>query len=341
MTAIARQKSSLSGRPAGIVAIATALADPRQRIEAAFVDVGARLVQCATLLNRITTVFEALPQDLASPQLAEATDRLAAVGRRAQEISAAFCDEQNDLARLVSVVTAADHPISDLRRTVKMMGIVAVNARVVAAGIVGDSDDFDVFTTDITTLSDGAARTIQEFSAVYRQLTDEVHKAASQRASFETTHGRTLSGLAARLDTTLSAVTRHREASAEGSVETGRVSRQIATRIASAVMALQVGDATRQRIEHIEAALTTLADLVDGSAPADIAIPSEDLPVARAAISSLSSAQLSGASHSFQADIGEASHALQDLAADARTVMSRSATSTARAATACRSLTIV
>ena len=179
----------------------TALADPRQRIEDAFVDVGARLAQCAGLLNRITAVFEALPQDLESPELTEATARLPPSARRAQEISAAFAAEQTDIARLVAVVTAADHPISDLRRTVKMMGIVAVNARVVAAGIVGDSDDFDVFTTDIATLSDGAARTIQAFSPVYHQLTDEVHKAASQRGSFEASHRDTLSGLADRLAT--------------------------------------------------------------------------------------------------------------------------------------------
>jgi hypothetical protein len=324
MTATIRQPQTPASRSGDIGAIAMALAQPRQAIEAAFVDVGGRLVQCATLLNRITTVFEALPQDLESPELGEATARLAAVGRRAQDISAAFSAEQTDIARLVSVVTAADHPISDLRRTVKMMGIVAVNARVVAAGIVGDSDDFDVFTTDITTLSDGAARTIQDFSAAYRQLTEEVHRAASQRASFEASHSQTLSGLTARLEAILSEVTRHREASAKGSAETGHVSRQIAGRIASAVMALQVGDATRQRIEHIEAALTTLADLAEGKAVDDIALAQGELPAATAAISTLSSAQLAGANQAFSADIAEAGKALEDLAADARVVMTHS-----------------
>jgi len=323
MTVKARQKAYTASHAPGIADLASALADPRQRIEAAFVDVGGRLMQSNTLLNRITAVFEALPRDLESPEMTEATDRLAAVGQRAQDIALAFAAEQGDIAKLVSVVVAADHPISDLRRTVKMMGIVAVNARVVAAGIVGDSDDFDVFTTDITTLSDGAARTIQEFSSVYQQLTGEVHKAAAQRDTFDATHGDTLSGLAARLDKTLAEVTRHREASAEGSAETGRVSRQIATRIASAVMALQVGDATRQRIEHIEAALLMLADAVDEEAMPE-GMSADDLPAARAAISALAGAQLAGASQSFGNDIGEASGALRDLAADARVIMSRS-----------------
>src|SRR5690606_34260883 len=140
-------------------------------------------------------------------------------------------------------------PIASLRRAVKMMGIVSVNARVTAAGIVGDSDDFDVFTTDIATLSDSASRTIQEFAQIYRQLTAEVDRAATQRARFESAHADTLSGLARRLTETIGALDRQRSTAAAGSAETGRVSRQIVGRIGSAVMSLQVGDATRQRLE--------------------------------------------------------------------------------------------
>lgn len=305
-------------------AIAAALADPRQRIEAAFVDVGGRLMQCAGLLNRLTGLFETLPKDLESPELAEATEQLAAVGRSAREIAESFAAEHRDLTRLVQVVTAAEHPISDLRRAVKMMGIVAVNARVVAAGIVGDSDDFDVFTTDIATLSDSAAHTIQDFSAVYRQLVDEVHRAADHRADFEAAHAGTLSQLTAKLEDMLQAVTDQRTAAAEGSAETGRVSRHISERIASAVMALQVGDATRQRIEHIETALSTLGGLSRGELPDGVDFAFEHLPDATAAISALSSAQLEGASSTFAGDVAEAEQALDQLASDARTIMAHS-----------------
>ncbi|MEO8684800.1 MAG: hypothetical protein ABI414_08175, partial [Devosia sp.] len=182
-----------------------------------------------------------------------------------------------------------------LRRTVKMMGIVAINARVVAAGIVGDSDDFNVFTSDIATLSESAHRTIQDFSAAYRQLTDEVRRAAEQRAHFEAAHADTLSGLAGSMEQSLDAVARQRQASLDGSAETGRVSRQIGGRIAGAVMALQVGDATRQRLEHVETAFEILADLVDGQNTAGRELPATDHAAA-----------------------------LRDLASDARTILARS-----------------
>ena len=324
MTALARQTQTELPLTADLRALIPSIAEPRERIEATFVAVGDRLTRGASMLNRITRIFEALPQSLESPELHEASARLAAIGTESQAIAATFATEQSDLARLINVVAAADHPISDLRRAVKMMGIVAINARVVAAGIVGDRDDFNVFTSDIATLSESAHRTIQEFSAAYRQLTDEVRRAAEQRAHFEAAHAHTLSGLAGSMEQSLDAVTRQRQASVDGSAETGRVSRQIGGRIASAVMALQVGDATRQRLEHVETAFETLADLIDGRDAAGIELPADDHAAALAAIANLEAAQLAGAAEAFTADVADAANALRDLSSDAGTILARS-----------------
>ncbi|KQX35243.1 hypothetical protein ASD04_14440 [Devosia sp. Root436] len=319
MTALAHRLPSTSTDTAPLRAIGEGLAKPRQEIESTFVTVGARLTEGAAMLNRITKVFEALPAQLQSPELAEASTRLADIGRQAETISALFATEQADLTRLAEVVDAAEHPISELRRTVKMMGIVAINARVVAAGVVGDSDDFDVFTTDIAKLSESASSTIQQFTAAYRQLTDEVGHAARQRGQFENAHADTLSALAADMDRALAELARQRAVSVDGTAETGRVSRQIVTRIASAVMALQVGDATRQRIEHVESGLAALADMLDSGN-----LQENDRQAAGNLLGSLQIAQLSGATDAFEGDVAEAGDALRDLAADARSIMDQS-----------------
>jgi hypothetical protein len=307
--------------PAALDRLVADLGDARGRLEESFVAVGTALTQSAMGLNRISRAFEALPQDLASPELTEATTRLSAVGRRAAEISAAFSVEQTAIERLVAVVARADHPISDLRRAVKMMGIVAVNARVVAAGIVGDSDDFDVFTTDIAELSGSATKTIDEFSTVYQQLTIEVRRAATQRAHFDASHRDTLSRLANRLEENLGALVARRQLSADGSAETGRVAREIAARVASAVMAMQVGDATRQRLEHVEAALTRLATLAEDG---ELRLAPDDIRIATAGGLHLQTLQLRGTAATFASELGEAERAVGALASDARTVLDTS-----------------
>jgi len=319
MTALARPTQTAVAPTAPLRAIAQELAAPREQIEATFVRVGARLSEGAGILNRVTRVFEALPAELESPQLAEASARLADVGLQARAISEQFAVELVDLTQLVKVVAAAEHPIAALRRTIKMMSIVAINARVVAASIVGDGDDFDVFTTDIAQLSENATGTIQEFTALYRQLSAEVARAAHQRGQFQTVHVSSLSKLAANMDGALAAVARQRAVSIEGSAETGRVSRQIVGRIGNAVMALQVGDATRQRIEHVEAGIHALCALLDSGG-----LPDDDIDGAHGAIGGLQARQLAGAAQAFETDIAEASDALRDLSSDAGAIMSHS-----------------
>lgn len=245
-----------------LLALAAELAAPRDAIDGAFVTVGSRLAECAEILSRITGTFEALPVDLEGPDLTEATDRLAVVGRRAGEISVSLGAEQADLNRLVTALARAAHPISDLRRAVKMMNIVAINARVVAASVIDELEDFGVFTTDIAQLSDSATTTIADFSRTYMSLTGVVEEAASTRAAFETAHRDTLTALATELQSDLAEVTEQRLQSVRSSAVTGQMSRAIADRVATTVMALQVGDATRQRVEHVETALRDLSSLI-------------------------------------------------------------------------------
>ncbi|WEJ33094.1 hypothetical protein [Devosia sp. SD17-2] len=306
--------------PDQIHALANALTQPRQKIETAFVSVGGRLTEGASMLNKLIRLFESLPNALEGAEVDEATAQLRAVADKARALSESFAQEKADLARLVEVVAGAKSPIGDLRRAVKMMGIVSINARVTAAGIVGDSDDFEVFTTDIATLSSTASQTILEFSQVYRQLTAEVDKAASQRARFEQTHAHTLTALARSLEGTLEALGGQRQAAAAGSAETSRVSRQIVRRIGSAVMGLQVGDSTRQRLEHVEAALSGLGDILSGKA----ALSESERAEAVAAIAALEQAQLTGAAADFVDEVEGAEQALEALASDAGIIMERS-----------------
>ncbi|HEV2518456.1 MAG TPA: hypothetical protein VGV07_24630 [Devosia sp.] len=314
-----------------ILALASDLAAPRDAIDGAFVSVGGRLAECAEILARLTETFETLPVDLEGHDLTEATDRLAVVGRRAGEISVTLGAEQADLNRLVEALRGAAHPISELRRTVKMMGIVAINARVVAASVVSDTEDFGVFTTDIAQLSESAATTIQRFSRTYEALTIVVGEAASARASFEAGHRDTLASLAAELERDLAEVTEQRLTSVRSSAATGQMSRTIADKVATTVMALQVGDATRQRVEHVEAALRDLSALIlprgagegthaehggggdqtHGQDPTALASP----------ITELQRQQLSGARETLVLEMASGADALTQLATDVEAVL--------------------
>ena len=199
-------------QPADISGLRDQLREPREAIEAAFLEVGDRLSRSATLLDRIVGAFAALPRDLDGAEMTGAIARLGNFTRRTREIYEAFAVERTDIEKLVLAVDAATHPIGDLRRSVKMMGILAVNARIVAAGLNDAADQFDVFTTDIANLSDGAVRAIGAFSAGHARLASVVHGASEQFAEFGGTQRDVLAGLATGLETSLAELAERRRA---------------------------------------------------------------------------------------------------------------------------------
>lgn len=87
------------------------------------------------------------------------------------------------------------------------------------------------------------------------------------------------------------------------------MSRAIGQRVMTAVMALQVGDATRQRVEHIETGLRKASEMA---------------PDVLSVVAELSAAQLFDTIATLDNDVAEAEQALGQLARDATTISARS-----------------
>lgn len=318
MNAISFNRSA-DRRGTALPAMTADLAARRPAIEAAFLDVGGRLTQCMTLLNRHTALFEALPRDFESAELAEATTALHSLGAETGAMASSFAAERKAMSALIAALSGADGPISDLVRTVRMIGIIAVNARVMAAS-VDDMEDVEVFTSDIARLSSEADATVRALSGTYERLVEHVRRTESRRSEFEQNHRRRLLDLSHGLEQRLGQLAeRRREAAAAGS-RTGEMTRQIAERVGAVVLSLQVGDNTRQRLEHIEAALGLLDAMTHGRpGPAAAGIDWSEAagsPALVHAVARLQSDQLAGAAGHLEGEVQSGEAALRSLQAD-------------------------
>lgn len=300
---------------------AAALAAPRAGIESAFLGIGEKLGRCVSILGRLSQVFQALPADFQSRELDEAGTRLEAIGVQARSMTASFAQERKVMANLLAALRAAASPIDDLMRTVKTIGIVAINARVVAAGVVDEGSGLEVFTTDIAELTGEASAAVGTLSTVYRSLVEDVRRAETQRAQFEAAHAGTLIGLGAHINARLDKVTARRREAAAQSARTGETSAKIAGGVAEVVSALQVGDNTRQRVEHVESALSMLSELPGAEeGEASLALRPHLLDTAYR----LQDAQLATTVKAFTHETAGAERALRELAADVNGMVAQS-----------------
>ncbi len=287
------------------------LADMRSAVDAAVSSAGNRLMRCAGDMNRNSALFEALPREIRSAEMDQACRDISSIGDRAQEITSAFGRERETMNELWSALTASVSPIADLQRSVKMIGILSVNARVVAAEL-GQVEGFEVFTIDIDRLSREAGMTVSRFSDLFRRLRTDLRAVIEKRQAFESSHSATLTGLGDKLAAHLERVEGRRRSAADMGQRTSETVRQISARIGSVVLSLQSGDRMRQRIEHVEQALS------DGhSAGMDANDAAGPRGKHSLTIASLQADQLVAAVDEYDADMASAEDALAGLARDA------------------------
>ena len=317
-----RALPAAAGEPAGPAALAERLGRGRERSDALFAGVGARLQGCATVLNDITSAVEALPRELEGAELVDATAHLSGLGDQAAAITAAFGVERATVTDLCNVVTSVAGPVQDLDKTARLLGILALNAHVVAADTVSRETGLTTIAEGATRLSDHAAERIKLFRAAYRRLAETVAQAAAQQAAFESNHRRSLTDLAGGIGRKLAALEQHRTASAGALAETARLTRDVSGGITQAVMALQIGDATHQRLGHVESALLLAERLIDGD-PAGAAVAADDLPGVAGQVLLLQQGQLDDARTRFEAEDRALKDALHQLAQRAAAIVDK------------------
>ena len=314
---------SLDYAPAAkIKAVMQQLAAPRERIERKFLDVGGSLGECVQIIRQITTAFDSLAGSTNGHADTDATHHLETLSRRALALAASTGrtkGEDNGLGRLMEMISTVRRPVSELERTVKLIGLVAVSTRINAAHLTGTHEDFTIFTTDIGRLSEHVARTVKEFASVYGGLVTTLAAANTKQIRFEAEHEETMRLLVGRLEKSLNTAEESRQRVASASADMSASFRRISGGVGAAVSALQIGDITRQRVEHVEEALELLLQSI-GDAGSDPLRASATV----AAVCRLQSAQTRETVDHFDGDIKGLINTLHQLAQDASAIVEQS-----------------
>jgi hypothetical protein len=308
MTNIISTKDGIGdARMAGVVA---GIMPMRSLTEETFLALGHNLESASGTLQGLTATFEGLLDELANPELRQATADMAEAASGVGRISGTYEGERRILDSLAAAIAAIEGHVRRMRKAIGAVDMLGVSARIEVTHI-GDKGDFASFARDIDHSLKLAQVNLLKLSQEIDVVRGHVDKAKMGEAAFEDAHAETLKLLPPRLMASVDAIALHRERAFAATSAVAERSREIAARVGEAVMALQIGDITRQRIEHVEDAVALIDDIGGGSG--DWETPETERSRLVALGCRLQAAQLRAAADEFDQEIGRISTSLDTL----------------------------
>ncbi|MCQ4159447.1 hypothetical protein NON00_05855 [Roseomonas sp. GC11] len=301
---------------AGFLTMATTLGASYTPLERSFSLAGQDLERAATALGGLVNCFEGLEQDLRGPALVTALAQLDQAADSVRNIDGIIRAERQVLDRIFALLQAIAGHLGHLDGTVRAVGMLTVTAKVCASGLGALGEDFSAFTREITRLFDLSRTSLAEFLQVVTRLQEKLQAGLSRQDNFARQQGDAIQNIPATLSQSTAALQQRMQAGAAASGEVRARSAAMAQAVSEAIMALQVADATRQRIQHVEEVIGGLPSLLSGPA-----MPEADRPLVRAHVCHLQAALLRHAAEEYEAHAGRVDGALDRLSQEARAVL--------------------
>jgi hypothetical protein len=295
--------------------------------EGQFVDLGARLESSIEILGKLTDTFGKLTSELKSENLQHATRDLSQIAAQISTLADAHSGERGSFERLTTLTVVVGDRVLRMGKAVKGVGMLAMNAKIAAANIGDSGVDFVSFATEITRTLKLAEASLGRFNAELTSVGELLRAAGAGQRSLEERQTEAVRAIPARLSASVSSIAGQGKRALSAAAAVGDRSKHMGERIGSAVMALQIGDITRQRIEHVEFALGLFNDILaqaKGKADEHGDCRSLSEPERQSLISAglqLQAAQLTDTADEFDREVRQIHSALEQLAGDAREIL--------------------
>ncbi|UPK25730.1 chemotaxis protein [Bradyrhizobium sp. 195] len=307
----------MSPVPADTLAEAiAAIEDVSSRIEDVFARVGGELGRGHLIFKELNQGLATLSGELSGAEIEGAATALQEIAARLSELAQTLPAESALLETIGKSTAEASSLLKPLFKHIQMITIIARSARIEAASLEGDREGFLAFTQEAYDLGRSVQRSIEGCARDQQRLSEAVASASGRQKEFESRYRAQLMSESAELGAAYSGLRDQRSKSSHLADRASSSTRKIAEAVGSAIISLQAGDSTRQRLEHVShglnLALESASSLVPEPVPGDHGMR---------AICQLQAAQLRDAQREFGGDVGQIVGALTAILHDAVSVV--------------------
>jgi hypothetical protein len=305
---------SMDGPVETITEAVASIEEVSSRIEDIFARTGSHLGRGHSIFKDLNGGLTALSRELSGAEIEGASAALRDIAGRLNGLAEALPAESALLGGLGSSAKEASSLLQPLSKHVQLITIIARSARIEAASLDENRANFLAFTQEAFDLGKAVERSIDGCARDQQLLSMAVETALARQKDFEKLYRAPLLSASSELIAAHSGMREQQSKAVQLADLAGSSTNRISEAVGRAIVSLQSGDSTRQRLEHVCRGLRMAAGNEPGIAPSANA---DALGQEARVVCRLQAAQLKDAEREFGGDISEIVRSLTAIHADA------------------------
>jgi hypothetical protein len=287
----------------------------RGAIEGRFLEVGDVLSLVVDGMNGLIGALDRMREGISGGEVGAATRQLGEASSTLKSLPEMLRERRERLGQLVKVGDALSERIDEMRQHLAYLRVFGVNIKITSGGIVAAGPEFAIFAQEICDCIELGRGQLDAFRDDLSGLDTALRGALSQEDALGRRCQDLLPAVPDALGGQADAIAAHQARIGVITEQVAGLARDVRKKIGAALAALQIGDITRQRIEHVQLGLRLLAS------PEVAALPAEARDRLSGFINRLLAAQLSATIADFHRDVSRIGDNVGAIALDAGEIL--------------------
>jgi hypothetical protein len=288
------------------------LESARQVVETRFLEAGDVLSRAVDGVGALIAGLDAIRANLDAETVTATTGELAQAAATLKSLPDSLDARRRRVGELVRFSDGLGGRIAEMRQHLAYLRVFAINIKITSGGIAAAGPEFAIFAQEIYDCIEMGGAQLDALANDLTSLDQTLRGALAHEQALARSCANLLPAVPDALTDSAAAIAEHHRRIASVAVSVAALARDVQKKVGGGLAALQIGDITRQRIEHVQAGLRFLDEASEIAALAP-----EPRQRAQAFVHRLLGAQLAAMAEDFHREVARIGHSVVGMAADA------------------------
>jgi hypothetical protein len=288
----------------------------RARVESRFSDAGERLAGSLEMIGGLIEALDRLGLTLNVDSVSRTSNDLLSTASGLNALPESQKRRVAHLDNLKGASALLDTDIDTMRTTLRYLRAFALNVKITAGSTIRGADEFAGFADRMCQQLDFGVSQLDELADELTRLRNQLDGALKFEQGLGGKYKQLIPAVPDKLAVDAKTLRVHHARIAEVAASVAAIARDIQMKVGKALMALQIGDITRQRIEHVQLGIQVSARTV---AEADLSPEARDRAERR--LLHMVADQMADIASDFEAEAAKVTQNLAGMARDTTQLM--------------------